>query len=308
MATPHANLKMTANPSAAAHELPTTAGEPATAAEQTLAPETAAEVPNAAKADDDDDLDDLLDEFDEQVLSKPPGDGKPQDTPFQTDIEELVKDLNIEDPATKEQFEQLVKQFEETHKEEAKRAMDPQNFDSVMKDAIDRLKKLGETIDEQLKNEPSSGPEDMIAQLMAGMGAGGENMDMLKLLTDMLEQLSLKEVIYEPIKDLNLKFPKFLEEKKAELDADVYANYVKQHDVTGEILAVFDLPGYQEERDKDKINSLLELLQELGNPPKELVGDDANFAELDKLGGLDFDLKDLPQDLEKELEKGCQQT
>lgn len=287
---------------------------------------------------DDDDLDDLLDEFDEQVLSKPPGAAAeaPSDTAstktknpttdplndeFKHNIEELIKDLNIEDPELKTQFEELVKQFEQTHADDAKKALDPQNFDSVMKETMERLKKSGDTIDEQLKNDRASlNPEDMLTQLLAGLGDGsgaGGDFDMSKLLTDMLEQLSSKEVLYEPIKDLNLKFPEFLKEKEGVLLADQHSKYTKQYEITNEILAVFDGPDYDNENmeHRERVNTLLESLQELGNPPSELVGDENDFPGFGGMGGgasgpagLDFNSKDLPQDLEKELEEGCKQT
>lgn len=272
--------------------------------------------------EDDEELDDLLDEFDEQVLSNPPGKtdekaelekpAEPAKEDFGANIEELIKDLNIEDPKAKEEFEHLVKEFETTHRADAKKAMDPQNFDSVMKDTMERLKKSGETIDEQLKNDPaSSNPEDMLSQLLAGLGDGqGGDMDMLKLLTDMLEQLSSKEVLYEPIKDLNTKFPEYLAENKDKISEADHTRYTKQYDVTKEILAVFESPGFDNEstEKREEVNGLLEKLQELGNPPKELVGDENDFPGFGGGDGLDFNSKDLPQDLGKELEDGCKQT
>lgn len=280
----------------------------------------------AAKTSDDDldDLDDLLDDFAEDVLSKPPGLAAPEadstkEEPeeFKTRIEDLIKDLNIEDPETKAQFETLVHQFEAENKDVMEK---PQNFDTVMKDTMERLKKLGETIDEQLKNDPSGGnPEDLLTQLLSGLGgaggAGGEDFDMSKLLVDMLEQLSSKEVLYEPIKDLNTKFPQFLEEKKGLLPADEHANYTKQYELTNDILAVFEAPDYDDndKTKRDGVNTLLELLQELGQPPSELVGEAGDFPGFGGLpgagdaGGLNFSDKDLPKDFEKELEDGCRQ-
>lgn len=307
----------------------------------------------APKADDDDldDLDDLLDDFAEDVLNKPPGSAKtatesqsvggdvetgaasadkPINDEFKTRIEDLIKDLNIEDPETKDQFEKLVKEFETDHEKEAEAINNPQQFDNVMKDAMDRLRKSGENIDEQLKNDPSGGnPEDMLTQLLAGLGgpggaggAGGE-FDMSKLLVDMLEQLSSKEVLYEPIKDLNSKFPEYLTEKKGVIADDQHANYSKQYEITTDILAIFETPGYTDEdkQKRDRVNTLLESLQELGQPPSELVGDASDFPGFGGAGGLgglgglggagsglDFSDKDLPKDFEKELEEGCKQT
>lgn len=282
--------------------------------------------------ENDDDLDDLLDEFDDQKLSKPPvsdsdanttetkkATADPLNDEFTHNIEELIKDLNIEDPEAKVQFEQLVKQFEESHKDEAKRATDPQNFDNVMKETMERLKKSGDNIDEQLKNDPSgANPEDMLTQLLAGLGngeGGDGDFDMSKLLADMLEQLSSKDVLYEPIKDLNDKFPEYLKEKKGQIPDDEHEKYQQQYEVTNQILAVFDAADYDSENleKREQVNGLLESLQELGNPPTELVGDEKDFPGFGALtgganDGLDFDAKDLPKDFEKELEEGCKQT
>lgn len=301
--------------------------------------------PKAGADDDDlDDLDDLLDDFAEDVLNKPPGSAKavtenqsvvgdaeqgatstdkPINDEFKTRIEDLIKDLNIEDPETKDQFEKLVKEFEDDHQKEAAEAMNnPQQFDDVMKDAMDRLKKSGQNIDEQLKNDPSGGnPEDMLTQLLAGLGgaggAAGGDFDMSKLLVDMLEQLSSKEVLYEPIKDLNSKFPEFLSEKKGVIADDQHATYTKQYEITTDILAIFEAPGYtdNDKQKRDKVNTLLESLQELGQPPSELVGDASDFPGFGGAGGLggagsglDFSDKDLPPDFGKDLEEGCKQT
>ncbi|CUM67466.1 uncharacterized protein PRCAT00005162001 [Priceomyces carsonii] len=280
--------------------------------------------------DDLDDLDDLLDDFADDVLSKPPGSAAAEGTkektssetsPFNTNIEDLVKDLNIEDPDTKKQFEHLVKQFENEHKDDVDKLDQNPDFDSVMKDTIQRMKKSGKDIDEQLKEDPAgTNPEDMLSQLLSGLGgSGGGDMDMSKLLVDMLEQLSSKEVLYEPMKDLSSKFPDYLEEKKETLSADQHDNYKKQYEISKQIVAIFEEPEYNDDDSKKRetVNSLLEELQELGQPPTELVGDAGDFPGLGGLGGLgsgggandfDFSDKDIPKDLEKELEEGCKQT
>jgi len=303
---------------------------------------------SASKDDDLDDLDDLLDDFADDVLNKPPGSGiitdaagstaakeagdasapkadAPLDDEFKNNIEELIKDLNISDPETKDQFADLVKQFELNHREEAEaEAKKPYNFEYVMKETMERLKKSGDTVDEKIKNDPSSAnPEDMLSQLLAGMGgAGGEggDMDMSKLLVDMLEQLSTKEALYEPIKDLNTKLPDYLKEKKGVIPDFQYTQYTKQYEITSEIVAVFEAPGYSDDqKDKrEKVNTLLESLQEMGQPPSELVGEAGEIPGLGSLGGLGglgggkndpfaFNDKDLPENFEKELEEGCKQ-
>lgn len=287
-----------------------------------------------AKDDDLDDLDDLLDDFADEILSKPPGSAAPTeveskvvDEPlnaeFKTGIEELIKDLKIEDPDTQLQFEELVKQFEVNHREEAEtEAKKPANFEYVMKETMERLKKSGETVDEKIKNDPAGGnPEDMLTQLLAGLGgAGGEgdDLDMSNLLANMLEQLSSKDVLYEPIKDLNDKFPEYLREKKDSITQHEYQNYTRQYEITNDILAIFDAPGYDDDKkeNRDKVNTLLESLQELGQPPTELIGDAGDFplfgggagaGAAGGANGLDFGAGDLPPGMDKELEETCKQ-
>ncbi|CCE79283.1 Piso0_001337 [Millerozyma farinosa CBS 7064] len=289
-------------------------------------------------ADDDlDDLDDLLDDFADDVLSKPPGatltsdnvstneDEKQKPKPdeplndeFKVNIDEMVKDLNIEDEQTKAQFEQLVNQFQSSNANESQSGEKEPDFDNIMKETMARLKRSGDNIDEQIRNDQSgTNAEDVLSQLMSGldMGGGEDNLNMSKLLVDMLEQLSSKEVLYEPIKDLNTKFPPFLKEKEKDLPSDTLENYKKQYEITGDILKIFEDPEFDDKNEakREKINSLLESLQELGQPPSELIGDATDFPGFGGLGGskggnVDFDSGDLPKDFEKNLEEGCKQT
>ncbi|EGW33915.1 uncharacterized protein SPAPADRAFT_59288 [Spathaspora passalidarum NRRL Y-27907] len=285
-----------------------------------------------AVADDDvDDLDDLLDDFADDVLSKPPGAGVAQspktnpttagtsaDAPLndelQSGIADLIKDLNITDPETQTQFEQLVSQFETEHRAEVEaQERKPANFEHVMKETMERLKNSGKDIDDKISGDGAGiGGEDLLTQMLAGLGGDGDNLDMNKLLVEMLEQLSSREVLYEPIKDLNTKFPDYLKENKDKLDEAKYTTYNKQYEITTEIITIFEAADYSDDNKakRDQVNELLESLQELGQPPEELVG---NGEFLPGFGGggagndLDFNDKDLPEDLAKDLEQGCKQ-
>lgn len=307
------------------------ATKPAVKETPAAAKSEAKETPAAGTKDDDlDDLDDLLDDFADDILAKPPGSSvagtdtaksaqEPLNDEFKNGIEELIKDLKIEDPETQLQFADLVKQFELNHREEAEtEAKKPHNFEYVMKETMERLKKGGESVDEKIKNDASgSNPEDMLTQLLSQFGGAGEggDMDMSNLLVDMLEQLLSKEVLYEPIKDLNDKFPPYLKEKKDTLSEHDFKNYTKQYEITNDILAIFDAPDYSDENKvkRDEVNSLLESLQEMGQPPNELIGDAGDFPLFggggagEGLDGLDFDGKDLPAGMDKQLEESCKQ-
>ncbi|CAN3373769.1 hypothetical protein DIURU_005801 [Diutina rugosa] len=311
-----------------APETPAKVDTKATEAKETTKPAPAtSESKKPADDDDLDDLDDMLDEFADDVLSKPPGsavDSASQigtTTDAQSDagidkqagIAEILKDMQIDDPETQAEFAKLVEQFDTKFKDDVVKAeSNPNNFEHVMQETMERLKKSGESVDEKIKNDPmANDPEALLTQLLSGMGDG--DMDMQKLLVDMLEQLSSKEVLYEPIKDLNTKFPDYLKENKGKLNEDKYIVYEKQYQLTNEIMAVFDAPGYDDnnKETREKVNSLLESLQELGQPPEELVGDIADFPGFGGMGGpgdnIDFDPNDLPADVSKQMEECKQQ-
>lgn len=288
---------------------------------------TASEPKKTTDDDDLDDLDDMLDEFADDVLNKPPGstvDSASQlgtATDAQSDagidkqagIADILKDMKIDDPDTQAEFAKLVEQFDTKFKDDVLKAeLNPNNFEHVMQETMERLKKLGETVDEKIKNDPmANDPEALLTQLLSGMGDG--DMDMQKLLVDMLEQLSLKEVLYEPIKDLNTKFPDYLKENKGKINDDKYIVYDKQYQLTNDIMAVFDAPNYDDnnKETREKVNLLLEQLQELGQPPEELVGDIADFPGFGGMGGpgdnIDFNPNDLPADVSKQMEDCKQQ-
>ena len=333
----------------------TSSSQPSTST-TTAASSKAKQETKPSSTDDVDDLDDLLDDFADDVLSKPPGSTienqsqteksnatagvqRDSETPrkdptnplgedFQKSIAELMKDMNIEDPETQEQFATLVSQFETEHREEVeKESAKPANFEYVMKETMERLRKSGEDIDSKIKNDHlGSNPEDLLTQLLAGMGenglGGAGDMDMSKLLVEMLEQLSSKEVLYEPIKDLNQKFPEYLKENKDKLESLKYDNYNKQYEITQEIVDIFESKDYSDanKQQRDQVNTLLESLQELGQPPVDLVGEGEGFlpglgggggaAAAGGVGGNDafaFNDKDLPPNFEKNLQEGCQQ-
>lgn len=261
---------------------------------------------------DDEDLDDLLDEFSDSVLSgRAPLSLDPRlaqaSTAVPQSLETLIEDLDIKDPHTKQEFQELARHFQQD------KTKDAEDFGLVVKNTMDRLHKREQTLDEQL-NEPA-GPanhHDILAQLLAGGGDEGKDVDILNVLTELLDLLLSKEVLYEPMKDLSTKYPTWLQDHKASLLDQDNQNYTTQHRLGQEIVTVFEDPAY-DDSDKNKrlrVNQLLEELQELGLPPKELVGDSQGIPGLD--GALDdadlqFSDKDLPPELEKELEQTCKQ-
>lgn len=283
--------------------------------------------------DDVDDLDDLLDEFSDDILQagapalpSVPATTAPVKSVNDVSIQDLIADLDIKDPDTMAQLQELASQFSTESQGETDKGSgvdtskglrttpkpETTAFDSVIKETAQRLHRRDQSLEDDLESEmAASNPQNLLALLLAGKD--GDDGDMLNLLVEMLEQLLSKEVLYEPIKDLNTKFPGWLEKNAPTLSNDDSTKYNGQYALTTEILAIFDDPKYSDEdtAKRDTINALLESLQDLGQPPADLVGDGGDIPGLGDLGAdgdLDFSDKDLPPGFQKELEEGCKQT
>ncbi|KAJ2965205.1 hypothetical protein NQ176_g10728 [Zarea fungicola] len=95
------------------------------------------------------------------------------------------------------------------------------------------------------------------------------------MLMGMMEQLTNKEILYEPMKELHDKFPEWLEKNRDKTPADDLQRFEEQHKIVNEIVARFEADAYSDEKaaDREYIVERMQKMQELGSPPSDLVGD-----------------------------------
>ncbi|KAG7882774.1 hypothetical protein KL938_003197 [Ogataea parapolymorpha] len=285
--------------------------------------------PETHYSDDDlDDLDDLLDDFDDEILSKPPGATLKQDQELTTAPDEepnlddkelfgkLLKEIGAQDPDLSKNLGSFLDDIgKQNSGSSSPQPATKNNFQDVISETINRLKESGEQVDKSIKEE--DGNDELITSLLKSLdlnldlkGLDGQNggvEDVGNLLVEMLEKLSSKNVLYEPLNDLYQKFPAWLENPENRQDEN-YSKYQQQYAVIKEIISTFDLPDHEDKKNKDIINTKLEELQELGMPPKELLNDDLKFLNFGGNSELELDDNDIPEDINKELEDTCKQT
>jgi len=71
----------------------------------------------------------------------------------------------------------------------------------------------------------------------------------------MMTQLTNKEILYEPMKELHDKFPAWMAKQeggKGEVGKEDMARYVEQQRLVGEIVARFETKGYRDENEGDR--------------------------------------------------------
>lgn len=115
--------------------------------------------------------------------------------------------------------------------------------------------------------------EKMLSELQSAAGAGPGGMD--SMLASLMEELSSKEVLYDPLKEMHDKYPQWLAEHEAELEPTELSRYKNQQQIIAEIVLKFDDPSYSDNNKSSRefISQKMIEMQESGAPPQELVGD-----------------------------------
>ncbi|EON62812.1 hypothetical protein W97_02037 [Coniosporium apollinis CBS 100218] len=164
------------------------------------------------------------------------------------------------------------------------------SFQEQIRKTMDRMQHSSSTAD----TAAASGADDPLAQLLKEMEAGnfpgadgGGDEDFSKMLLGMMEQLTNKEILYEPMKELHDKFPEWLEKNKDKTDKGDLERYEEQQRLVNEIVGKFEEKGYSDDNaaHREYIVERMQKMQAAGSPPPDLVGG-MNAAQ-EALGELD---------------------
>ena len=270
--------------------------------------------------DDLDDLDDLLDDFDESSLPQAsdvsttavPVDDVSKLTDknslptlgnddfarqLQSGMEDLMKELDTS-PEARADFEQLMAQMNNAtiDPSAAKSTSYPNNPAKASAGAIKTPKNFQESIEANLQRmrESESQAKDAVTEdsegdaFMAEMmkqfqdSAGGDG-DFGKVLEGMMSQLMSKEILYEPLLELHSKYPEWIVNNPKDSKLDVYK---QQADLVKQIIEKFEDREYRDEdaAKKEEVMELMSTMQELGSPPKEILGEELGMFDSNGAG------------------------
>lgn len=105
---------------------------------------------------------------------------------------------------------------------------------------------------------------------------------MESIVETMMQQLLSKDILYEPMKEIGERYPKWLEEHKSSLSDEDYTRYSHQYELIQELNGVYDRdPG-----NFSKIVELMQKMQECGHPPNDIVHEIAPDFDLATLGQM----------------------
>ncbi|KAL4897011.1 Pex19 protein family-domain-containing protein [Aspergillus ambiguus] len=151
-----------------------------------------------------------------------------------------------------------------------------ESFNDAIQRTINRIKESGDKTTEEVTGDDVS--DDLVAQLLKAVEAGasaGDDGDLTKMFMGMMEQLSNKDMLYEPMKELHGKFGPWIAANKGseKVSAEDMARYESQAEIVSQIVTKFEEPGYTDEDPKcrEYVWEKMQEMQAAGNPPEELV-------------------------------------
>ncbi|XP_026170376.1 peroxisomal biogenesis factor 19 isoform X2 [Mastacembelus armatus] len=135
--------------------------------------------------------------------------------------------------------------------------------------------------------------DDLVKALEGlGLDEGGEGTsddgNILPIMQSIMQNLLSKEVLYPSLKEITTKYPEWLDANRSSLSTEDCQRYEQQAKIMGEICKRFEREeagAEDKESNFECIMDLMQQLQDLGQPPKELAGDAPP--------GFNFDMESL---------------
>ncbi|KAI4598639.1 Peroxisome chaperone and import receptor [Pestalotiopsis sp. 9143b] len=158
------------------------------------------------------------------------------------------------------------------------------SFQETIRKTMARMQASGDQATAAAAAEGSE--DDFMAEMMKAMkdipGADGSEEDFSKVLMGMMEQLTNKEILYEPMRELNEKFPGWMEKNGETLNKEDKERYEEQQRLVAEMVAKFEEPTYKDENvaDREYVVDRMQKMQAAGSPPADLVGDMPSAKEV----------------------------
>ncbi|GMI03700.1 hypothetical protein TrVE_jg3584 [Triparma verrucosa] len=157
---------------------------------------------------------------------------------------------------------------------------DTTEADRTVNKLLDDLGKAGANFEGMETTQVETMGEDIMSQMMGEFEKMGEKEDYQEVIDGMMRQLLSKELMYDPMKQVCIKYPEWLAEAKSQLTEEEYIRYGTQYQYFQRIVAVY-------ETEPDNYPRLMELMsdiQEYGQPPSEIIKELAPGLEFNEEG------------------------
>ena len=137
-----------------------------------------------------------------------------------------------------------------------------ESFQDTIKKTMEKIQASGAQATAAAQEENT---DDILAELMKQMSAGGldgdgGDEDLSKMILGMMEQLTNKEILYTPMKQLSEKYPQWMKDNAAKTPKEDLERYRKIETIVEEIVAKFEEKTYADSNAPDR-EYILERMQ-----------------------------------------------
>ena len=127
-------------------------------------------------------------------------------------------------------------------------------FQEKIRRTMERMQASG---DQAASAGTADDPDNILAQLLqemqeSGGEGGGNEEEFSNMLTGMMEQLTNKDILLEPMAELHEKFPKWISENRDTTDIHDLKRYQDQQRLVGEIVGKFNEKNYSDTNPGDR--------------------------------------------------------
>ena len=155
-------------------------------------------------------------------------------------------------------------------------------FQDTIRKTMERVQASGEQATAASKTDD---PEDILAQMMkemqnGGLEGAGSDEGFNKMLMGMMEQLTNKEILYDPMKELHDKFPGWMEKNRGSTNAEDMKRYVEQQKLVNDIVGRFEKKDYSDNNAADR-EYIVERMQQVYCPTLLFYSSKTDLAIID---------------------------
>ncbi|KAL5020393.1 hypothetical protein ScPMuIL_003285 [Solemya velum] len=218
--------------------------------------------PDKAEKEPATDPDRMAEEFSEQIAQQ---------------MEQAMQMFMKEDPSLMAHVEKLAKAASDM----GENAESQQDFSATLAQTMAGLSQNTTQLQDNISEED-------LSKAFSSMGLENEE-GVEPMMQDMMKTLLSKEVLYPSLKEMNDKYPKWLKTNESKVEKSKLENYKKQHSLIKSICTEFEA---EKASDSDSMKNtrfqnildLMQKMQELGQPPEEIVAEMAPGLKFNESG------------------------
>ena len=145
-----------------------------------------------------------------------------------------------------------------------------ESFQTTIQKTMERMQASSSAATAATTSGAAKSEDELFAEMLQSLGAGdaaggGSEEDFNTMLLSMMSQLTNKEILYEPMKELHEKFPGWMESHADAAPAEDLGRYREQQRLVGEIVGRFERAGYSDADEGDR-EFIVERMQKVRRP------------------------------------------